>query len=51
MIENGPQYEVPKSDFFDVFRGLDSKVPQGGPRDAPRAVKVSLQGPNRDQKQ
>ena len=34
IVENGPQHEVPESDLFVFFGGLDSKVLQGGPRDA-----------------
>ena len=35
------QNEVPKSDLFDLFKGLASRVRQGGPRDPPRTPKVS----------
>ena len=50
MVENGLQNEVLRGVFFDDFRGLDAKVPQRGPREAPRVVKVSLQGPKWSQK-
>ena len=39
------QHEVPKSDFFEVFKGLGPRVPQGGPKDPPRALKVSPKVP------
>ena len=39
------QNEVPKSDLFDLFKGLASRVPQGGPRDPPRTPKVSPKVP------
>ncbi len=39
------QNEVPKSYSFDVFKGLGPRVPQGGPKDPPRALKVSPKVP------
>ena len=45
MYEKVLQNKVPKSDFFDVFRGLGPKVPQDGPKDPPRALKVSPKVP------
>ena len=44
-IKQVTQNEVPKSDFFDVFKGLGPRVPQGGPKDPPRALKVSPKVP------
>ena len=41
MYQKVLQNEVLKSDLFDVFRGLGPKVPQDGPKDPPRALKVS----------
>ena len=43
--KKGSQNEVPKSDFFDVFKGLGPRVFQGGPRDTPRTPKVSPKVP------
>ena len=45
MFTKGPQHEVQKSDFLYVLRGLGPKVPQGGPKDPPRALKVSPKVP------
>ena len=39
------QNEVTKSDFFYVFKGLGPRVPQGGPKDPPGALKVSPKVP------
>ena len=45
MFTKGPQYEVQQSGFLYVLRGLGPKVPQGGPKDPPRALKVSPKVP------
>ncbi len=45
LFKKVPQNEVQTNYLFDVFRGLGPKVPQGGPKDLPRALKVSPKVP------